>query len=387
MPWNELNLMDNKLLFLADCIRDIMPFSRLCERYGISRKTGYKWLNRYKESQEEGLKELSRRPHSHPFQTPYYVRKKILDLRTEAYITPGAKKIHEMLIRAYPDVTPPSVTTIHKILNQAGLVKPCRRKHRIPLHKTSLKPSSEPNELWSVDFKGEFKLQTGKYCYPLTLMDDNSRYLLGCEGQTTVGHVNTIKTFKRLFKEHGLPQRIRSDNGTPFASKTVGGLSTLSIWWIRLGIYPERIKPGRPQQNGKHERMHRTLKAAVSSPIATSLNAMQNRFERFKVEYNNERPHEALNQQTPFECYRPSQTQLPKRLPELVYPSYFEVKKVRPSGVFYWKNGQVYVSHLLDGEFVGIVEVKDGIYDVYFSFYRLGCIDLESSKDYWTVKV
>ena len=387
MPWNELNLMDNKLLFLADCLRNVMPFTHLCERYGISRKTGYKWLNRYKESQEEGLKELSRRPHSHPFQTPYHIREKILALRTETYITPGAKKIHRKLTLLYPDVTPPSVTTIHKILTKAGLVVPSRRKHRVPRSKSLLKPSSEPNELWSVDFKGEFKLQNGKYCYPLTLMDDNSRYLLGCEGQKTVGHISTIKTFKRLFNEHGLPLRIRSDNGVPFASKTAGGLSTLSIWWIKLGISPERIKPGRPQQNGKHERMHRTLKATVSKPVATSLKCMQDRFERFKDEYNNDRPHESLNQRTPAECYRPSQRELPRKLPDLIYPSYFEVKKVRPSGVIYWKGGQVYVSHLLDGELVGLEEVDNGIYDVYFSFYRLGYIDLSAGKNYWTVKL
>jgi len=387
MPWNELNLMDNKLLFLADCLRNVMPFTHLCERYGISRKTGYKWLNRYKENQEEGLKELSRRPHSHPRQTPYCIREKILALRTEAYITPGAKKIHKKLELLYPDVTPPSVTTIHKILLKAGLVESPRIKKRVPRHQSLLKPSTEPNELWSVDFKGEFKLKNGQLCYPLTLMDDNSRYLLGCEGQTTVGHVSTIKTFKSLFEEYGLPDRIRSDNGVPFASKTTGGLSTLSIWWIRLGIYPERIKPGRPQQNGKHERMHRTLKAAVSKPIASSMQCMQGRFERFKDEYNNERPHESLNQLTPAECYLPSQRSLPRKLPDLIYPSYFEVKKIRPSGVFYWKNGQVYVSHLLDGEFVGIEEVDDGVYDVYFSFYRLGCIDLNIGEKYWTVKM
>jgi len=387
MPWNELNLMDNKILFLADCLRDTVPFSHLCERYGISRKTGYKWLNRYKEDQEDGLKELSRKPHAHPLQTPYFMREKILALRTDTYIKPGAKKIQRKLALLYPDVTPPSVTTIHKILSRAGLVVSPRIKKRIPQCQTLLKASTKPNELWSVDFKGEFRLTNGKSCYPLTLMDDNSRYLLGCIGQTTVGHVSTIKTFKRLFTEYGLPERIRSDNGAPFASRTAGGLSTLSIWWIKLGIFPERIKPGRPQQNGKHERMHRTLKDSVSKPPGSSIKAMQGRFDLFKNEYNNDRPHESLNQLTPAECYQPSQRQLPKKLPDLIYPSYFEVLRVRPSGVFYWKSGQVYVSQLLDGELVGIEEVDNGIYDVYFSFYKLGSVDLSSGENYWTVKL
>ncbi|MCF4009705.1 integrase core domain-containing protein [Rheinheimera sp. UJ63] len=387
MPWNELNLMDNKLLFLADCLRKNEPFSVICERYGISRKTGYKWLNRYKENNEDGLKELSRKPHSHPCETPYSIRKKIEELRTSPMITLGAKKIQRKLQVIYPDVTPPSVTTIHKILTKLGLVEKQHIKKRVPRHTGKLKPSTEPNELWSVDFKGELKMNNGELCYPLTVMDDNSRYLLGCEGQVTNGHKATISTFRRLFNEYGLPERIRSDNGAPFATKGAGGLSTLSMWWIRLGIYPERTQPGRPQQNGKHERMHRTLKKAINLASVSSMSEMQTQFETFKTEYNNERPHESLDLKTPSDCYKPSLRPFPKKLPPLIYPGYYSVKKVMKSGVFYWKNGQAYVSNLLAGEWVGIEEVDEGIYDVFFGFYKLGRFDISTDTNYWTVKL
>ena len=390
MSWKEVNPMQQKVLFIADYLRQVASLSELCRQYGISRKTGYKWIQRFDEQGADGLNEQSRQPVHYPTQTPYPIQQAIIELRQQFQITPGAKKLQVLLARRYPNEVIPSTSTIYNILNRAGLVASRRRKRRVSPYPQPFAPVREANELWSVDYKGQFKLRTGIWCYPLTVMDHQSRYLCGCEALKGPRLQETKAAFTRLFKEYGLPERIRSDNGTPFASTACGGLSQLSIWWIKLGIRPERIKPGKPQQNGQHERMHRTLKKAATRPPSASMKAQQHRFDAFCKEYNEQRPHEALNQQTPASQYTNSTRPYPKRLPELHYPDYFEVKKVSHSGVVYWRNKMLYVSHLLDQEHIGMEQIDEGIWQLYFGPAKLGRFDerqFENNHDYLSLKV
>jgi transposase InsO family protein len=384
--------MDEKILFIADYLRDdVSDFSALCGRYGISRKTGYKWVQRYAATGMDGLAEQSRRPHHSPQAIPFAIRKAILRLRTETRITPGAKKIQVLLARQFPADLIPAQSSIYRILKQAGLTQPAKKRRRIRPFPQPFAPASAPNAVWSADYKGQLRLGNGQWCYPLTVMDHHSRYLLGCQGLKGTGLAGAKTQFIRLFQAYGLPQRIRTDNGVPFATRTAGGLSSLSIWWIKLGICPERICPGKPQQNGRHERMHSTLKKATATPPAKTQTEQQRRFEQFQREYNEQRPHEALAQQTPASCYTASPRPYPNRLPEITYPDYFQVRTVKPSGVIYKHSGQVYISHLLAGEPVGLEEIADGIWDVYFGHLRLGAFNLHQAKGkgtpYWTLKV
>lgn len=391
MPWRELKPMDQKLLFIADYLRGAPNFSTLCTRYGISRKTGYKWVARYEEQGIEGLEAHSRRPHQCPHQTPYRLRQAIIALRTQGQAKPGPKKLQTLLRQCYPNEIIPSQTTIHTILKQAGLLTPRKRKRRVSPYTEPFAPVQAPNEVWSADFKGQFKLANGRWCYPLTVMDHHSRYLIGCQALTGTKTRGAQQIFTRLFKEYGLPQRIRTDNGTPFASKATAGLSRLAIWWIRLGILPERIEVGQPQQNGRHERMHRTLKQATTRPPAASMKCQQQRFQSFQHTYNYERPHEALAQTPPASCYQVSPRPWPGTLPEIVYPDYYDVRKVSHCGGLYWRNGMVYVSHLLHDEWVGMDEIDEGIWVVYFGPVRLGQFDIRcatgQNTKYWSLKV
>ncbi len=256
MPWQEIKSMEQKILFIADHLRGGYTHTALCQRYGISRKTGYKWLERYQHNELSGLEERSRKPHQSPLSTPYTIRKAIIELRTKSRITLGAKKIRALLQQRFPNQTLPSKTTIYNILNAEGLVHQQKPRRKVSPYPQPFDPVDKPNEVWSADYKGQIKLGKGQWCYPLTVMDHHSRYLLGCKGVSGTATQMARQCFTRLFKHYGLPRRIRSDNGVPFATRSAGGLSSLSIWWIRLGIIPERIQPGRPQQNGRHERMH-----------------------------------------------------------------------------------------------------------------------------------
>ena len=391
MSWKEVNPMQQKVLFIADYLRQISSLTDLCAQYGISRKTGYKWIQRFQESGIDGLSEQSRKPTSCPTQTPYRIQQAILELRQQFQTMPGAKKLQALLTQRYPHETIPSKSTIYNILNKAGLVKSRRRKRRVSPYPQPFSPVSETNELWSVDYKGQFKLRNGQWCYPLTVMDHKSRYLCGCDALKGPRLKETQAAFIRLFKEYGLPLRIRSDNGVPFASIACGGLSQLSIWWIKLGIHPERIEPGQPQQNGRHERMHRTLKQAATRPPSINMKQQQLRFDDFCKEYNEQRPHEALQQQTPASHYSPSLRPFPKRLPSLNYPDYYEVRKVACNGVVYWRNKMVYVSQLLDQETVGLEEVEDGVWQVYFGPVMLGKFNerniVSKTQPYLSIKV
>lgn len=390
MPWNEVKPMDQKLFFIADHLRAPGTFTDLCDRYSISRKTGYKWVARYHELGIEGLQDQSRKPHHHPLKTPYAVRRAIIKLRNRRE-PPGPKKLQVLLRENYPQLDVPSKTTIYKILKEEGLIRPQRRRKRVPAGPKPFSPVHEPNDVWSVDFKGQFKTQDGTCCYPLTVMDHDTRYLLACQNFAGPQFEQTRKVFEALFSEYGLPWRIRSDNGPPFASTSPGGLSRLSIWWIRLGIMPERIALGKPQQNANHERMHRTLKDATARPPAQTAQRQQEDFDLFRDQYNNERPHESLGQVTPASRYRPSSRPMPEKLPELEYPGHFLVALVHHNGVIHHQGQRIYVAGLLKGEHVGIEEIADGVWNVHFGPVRLGHFEMrdaaKSSNNYLKLHV
>lgn len=372
MPWLEVNPMDQKILFIADCLRATNTFSDICAQYGISRKTGYKWLKRYQSMGVDGLSEMSRKPLISPYEIPYTIRQAILKFRRCGDMVLGPKKIQTLLAQHYPNEPTPSKTTIYKVLYDAGLVEKRRRKRRVAPFPKPFAPVQSPNDLWSADFKGQFKLRSGVYCYPLTIMDHKSRYLICCKGVEGPRFEDTRQAFEAVFREYGLPQRIRTDNGIPFASRSAGGLSRLAVWWISLGILPERIDPGKPQQNGRHERMHRTLKQAATKPPESSFKTQQRRFDHFRINYNQNRPHEALQQQTPASTYRNSPRVYSEKKQEMTYPDYYTKLSVNSGGILNFRNKMIYVSHILEGYRVGLNEIDQGIFDVYFGPIRLG---------------
>jgi len=371
MPWRELKPMDQKTQFIADYLRQTLDTTELCQLYGISRKTGYKWIERYLENGPQGLEERSRRPGTCPNQTPEAIVEALIAVR-QHHPTWGAKKLLPFVEKRHPDWDLPSRSTVCDILKRRGLI-PRQRRRRVIGHPG--KPSSlmlAPNAIWCADFKGQFKTGDGLYCYPLTVTDGYSRYLLGCQGLSSTKVVEAKPVFTRLFKEFGLPERIRSDNGVPFATNTLARLSALSAWWVRLGILPDLIEPGKPQQNGRHERMHRTLKAETTRPPAVNRRAQQRKFNRFQKEFNDERPHEALDMATPASLYVPSSREMPNRLPPLEYPDRFEVRYVSYNGGIRWNKGWVNVSITCAGEYVGLEEIDDGVWNVYFGPLKLG---------------
>ena len=371
MPWRELKPMDQKTQFIADYLRQTLDTTELCQLYGISRKTGYKWIERYLENGPQGLEERSRRPGTCPNQTPDAIVEALIAVR-QHHPTWGAKKLLPFVEKRHPDWDLPSRSTVCDILKRRGLI-PRQRRRRVIGHPG--KPSSlmlAPNAIWCADFKGQFKTGDGLYCYPLTVTDGYSRYLLGCQGLSSTRMIEAKPVFTRLFKEFGLPERIRSDNGVPFATNTLARLSALSAWWVRLGILPDLIEPGKPQQNGRHERMHRTLKAETTRPPAANRRAQQRKFNRFQKEFNDERPHEALDMATPASLYVPSSREMPNRLPPLEYPDRFEVRYVSYNGGIRWNKGWVNVSITCAGEYVGLEEIDDGVWNVYFGPLKLG---------------
>jgi len=374
MPWSETSPMDQKRLFIKDYMRGQFAMTELCVRYGISRKTGYKWIGRFDESGAAGLVDQSRRPRRSPAATPRELVGPILELRRR-HPTWGAKKLLSVLESRHPRVAWPARSTVCDILKREGLVTH-RRRRRYPGHGGKpTTPMDAPNEIWCADFKGEFRTRDGIYCYPLTITDGFSRYLLTCQGLGSTAHEGVKPVFARTFGEFGLPRIIRTDNGVPFATTALLRLSRLSAWWIRLGIYPELIQPGHPEQNGRHERMHRTLKAETTRPAAGSRTAQQRRFNSFRDEYNDVRPHEALGQCAPASFYEPSTREFPSRLPEIVYPDHFELRYVTRDGAIRFQKRLVWVSKVLHGQYLGLEEIADGVWDAYFGAVRLGHFD------------
>jgi transposase InsO family protein len=371
--------MDQKRLFIADYLTRSFSTIELCRRFGVSRPTAYKWISRFLEQGYPGLEDQSRRPLSCPHETESRLVERILELR-QRHPFWGPQKLRAILNKRHPADLWPARSTIASILNRHGCIEKKRRR-TYPGHpgkpETRMK---EPNETWCADFKGEFKTLDGVYCYPLTITDRCSRYLLACQGLPTTSVKLSKPVFKRIFQEYGLPRIIRTDNGAPFATQAIGRLSRLSAWWIRLGIFPELIQPGKPQQNGRHERMHRTLKRERTRPPAATRRGQQRRFNHFQEEYNTERRHAALKQMPPASIYRPSPREYPRKLPPLEYPDHFEKRLVSRNGGFRWASLRVPLSHVLAEQYVGLEEVDDGIWDVYFGTVLLGQMDERTSR-------
>ena len=371
MPWSQTSPMDQRTQFIADVLRETLSVTELCDLYGVSRKTGYKWIDRYLHFGPAGLEERSRRPRLSPNATAEEIVKAFLDVRRR-HPSWGAKKLLTIVHKRHPRWELPGRSTVCDILSRHGMVLRKRNRRRIGHPGKPTSAILAPNDTWSADFKGQFKTQNGIYCYPLTVTDGYSRYLLGCQALYSTAVAGAKPVFTRLFKEYGLPKRIRTDNGVPFATNTLARLSSLSAWWIRLGVLPELIEPGKPQQNGRHERMHRTLKAEATKPPAGNLQAQQRKFNRFREEFNNERPHEALDQQTPDSIYQPSPREMPNKLPPLEYPDRFELRYVSANGGIRWNKGWINVSITCVGEYVGLEEIDDGVWNVYFGPLKLG---------------
>lgn len=348
----------------------------MCREFGISRKTGYKIYERYKNLGEVALSDRSRRPGCFGNKLPQQVESAILELKKKRPYW-GARKLRELLApKLGPGVSLPAVSTIHMVLDRHGLVQPMSAR-RNRAQGTSLFEGENPNDLWCVDFKGQFQLGNKRYCYPLTVSDYASRYLLLCESLESTCEQTALSAFDRLFKERGLPYAIRSDNGVPFASpNALFHLSTLSVWWLRLGIRIERIKPGRPQQNGRHERMHLTLKREATRPARANSLQQQAAFDEFVREFNEERPHEALAMRKPAEVYTRS-TQTYRDLPELEYPFHDRTVTVMDCGRISLHRRQVNISAALRGQTLGLREVEDEVWLVSFMDFDLGYIDLE----------
>jgi len=371
MPWSQTSPMDQRTQFIADFLRQVLSVTELCDLYGVSRKTGYKWIDRYLRQGPAGLQERSRRPQGSPNQTAQEIVAALLEARRR-HPSWGGKKLLALVHKRHRNWDLPHRSTVCDILSRHGMVPKKRTRRRIGHPGKPTSSILAPNDLWCADFKGQFKTGNGSYCYPLTVTDGFSRYLLGCQGLNSTSVEESKPVFTQLFREYGLPKRIRTDNGVPFATNTLARLSRLSAWWVRLGVLPELIEPGKPQQNGQHERMHRTLKAEATRPAAASLAAQQRKFNTFRQEFNNERPHEALDQQTPASHYRPSNREMPSKLPPLVYPDRFEVRYVSANGGIRWNRGWINVSTVCIGEYVGLEEIDNGIWNVYFGPLKLG---------------
>jgi transposase InsO family protein len=375
MPWKDVTIMDERIRFVARLLEG-EQMAGLCREFGISRKTGYKIFDRYKECGVEAISDRPRRPYRYGNQLPAQIESMIVTLKRSKPHW-GARKIREKLLRQWDaSVKVPAKSTIHAVLDRNGLVKHEKRKHG-HAEGTLLSAGQEPNDLWCTDYKGEFMLGNHTYCYPLTVTDHASRYLLLCEGMESTREVLAITAFERLFRERGMPTAMRSDNGVPFASpNALFTLSKLSVWWLRLGITIERIKPGHPQQNGRHERMHLTLKKEATRPPGENVFQQQAKFDDFIDEYNNDRPHEALGMKYPAEIYKPS-PRLYTGLPELVYPLHDLTANVTHCGRICLHRKKINLSTVFAGHAVGLKEVEEGTWLVSFMDYDLGYIDLE----------
>lgn len=371
MPWKELSPVDQKTQFISEYLRKTVSVAELCRRYGVSRRIGYKWIGRYEVEGAAGLVDRSRRPNSSPSQMPDTVRKAIITARRH-HPTWGAKKLLRLLADEDPDLRLPSRRAANDLLKREGLVRR-RVRPRKPGHPG--KPTTiatAANQIWCVDFKGQFKTLDGRYCYPLTVTDAYSRFIIACRALPSIESATVQTIFLQLFRRFGLPDAIKSDNGVPFASTALGRLSQLSVLWIRLGIRPLLIQPGKPQQNGQHERMHRTLKAETTRPPARNLAAQQRVFDRFRREFNTLRPHEGIGLQRPATLFAASPRRLQTPLEPLRYPAHFESRLVSANGGIRWRSKWVCLSTTCAGHHVGLEQVDHEIWDVYFGPVKLG---------------
>src|SRR5580704_2336419 len=378
MPWNESCAMDERVGFIGDQLSGLWTMTELCERYEISRKTGYKWLGRYAEFGAAGLMERSRAPLVHGRATPEHLVDAIVGLRKQRKSW-GPRKIIAKLSARQPDVDWPSASTAGEILKRVGEVSGRRFRRHGPPRLGELTVPQHVNHVWGVDHKGWVRLRDGSRVEPLTMTDGFSRYLISVAATGSTAHDEAKPVFERAFREYGLPEVIRSDNGTPFASTGTTGLTALSVWWIKLGIKHERIDPGHPQQNGRHERLHLTLLEAMRPPEA-NLAAQARRFRAFARDYNEERPHESLGQRPPASVYQTSPRAMPTRLPEPHYPAEAAVRQVRSNGEIKWRGDFIHICSALADEAVAVEETEDGHWQVRFFDVPIGIIDQKTRK-------
>lgn len=381
MPWKETGRVFERTRFIENYLSGCFTISELSSRYNVSRKTLYKWIARHDESGLAGLQDQSRAPMMCPHRTEETIEEAIIAFR-KRFPFMGPKKIIARLSELEPNVDWPAPSTAGEILDRRGLVEH-RKRRRPPVHPSRMpaRPKA-PNDMMTIDYKGHFRLGNHEYCYPLTIVDGFSRYILACEALTSTRYEGTRKVMERVFREFGLPRRILSDNGAPFASPGLAGLSQLSLWWVRLGIGIERIDPGQPQQNGAHERMHRTLKKQTTRPPAYDAKRQQRKFDAFVHEFNEERPHESLHQRRPTTIYTPSPRLYPERLPRIEYDGHLETRIVTDAGMIKWKKKLIFASHTLKRQRLGFEEIDDGIWSVYYGAVLLARFDERDHRFY-----
>jgi putative transposase len=370
--------MDQRVAFIADWLRDEWTMTELAERYGISRKTAYKWVDRYDEDPTRGLAERSRAPKSHGRATAAAICEAVLALRRK-HPRWGPKKLRAILCEHEPRRVWPAASTIGDLLRRAGVSEPRRRSRYVVPLTQPLAAAQTPNDVWTADFKGWFRTADGTRCDPLTIADACSRFVLCCR-IVAPSAAGVRPWFERAFREYGLPGAMRTDNGSPFATTGAGQLSQLAVWWLKLGIQLDRIDPGHPEQNGRHERFHLTLQEETTTPPATTPRQQQARFDRMRREFNTERPHEALGQQPPARHYVPSPRPYPSRLEDPWYDATHQVRRVKPTGYIKWQGELVFISEAVRRQAVGLVETERGDWLVRFMHVELGRIDRRTRR-------
>jgi putative transposase len=376
MPWEETCIMDERMAFIVDWQRNEMGLAALCRFYGVSRKTGYKWIERFESEGIDGLKDRSRAPLHHPNAVSEAAEAAIVAVRVE-HPSWGPKKIKAWLKSHRPRRIWPAQSVIATILDRHGLVQRREIRRRVPLSSTPLSACANANDVWGIDFKGWFRTGDGQRCDPLSLSDLASRYVLRLQAIERTDGEHVWPIIDAAFREFGLPLVMRSDSGPPFASVAAGGLSPIAVRLIKAGVLPERIEPGKPQQNGRHERLHLTVQQETANPPAATLRGQQRRFDKFRRVFNEERPHEALGQVPPIQVYNPPVTRpYHGKLREPEYPSDDEVRRVRPNGEIKWRNQPIFISQVLAGEPVGLHEIdEDGRWEICYGPIELGTID------------
>jgi len=374
MPWKVSGAVEKRRQFIEQWLSENWTMTELCARQGISRQAGYNTLARYQREGWKGLEARSRAPRGHPNQTSGESEQQIVELR-QAHMRWGPRKLKVVLEREQPEATWPAASTIGELLRREGLVIARKKRRRTDPYTTPFASASEPNRVWCGDFKGWSRTQNGERIDPLTISDACTRYLLRCQGVEKMDTARVQAIFEAAFREYGLPEAIRTDNGAPFASRAIAGLSRLALWWMKLGIVPERIQPAHPEQNGRHERMHLTLQQETMSPMAANRRAQQRRFDQFRSEYNQQRPHEALGMRTPESCYAASPRSYPVRVCQPEYDSSMTVRRVFADGQFSWRHHDVFISETLMGERIGLEPIDDRWYTIYFAQFPLGRFD------------
>ena len=374
MAWKVSGVVEKRKEFLAEYLSGEWTMTELCRAYGITRPTGYAVLRRYEGEDEAGLEERSRAPRRHPNQTAAEIETEVLKLRRKHPLW-GPRTLKKLLEDKDGGMTWPAASTIGEMLDREGLTRHRRKRRRVEPYQRPFQLIVEPNDEWAGDFKGWMRTGDGDRIDPLTISDARSRYLLRCQGVEKTDTERVKAIFAAAFREYGMPRAIRTDNGPPFASCTIAGLSRLAVWWIKLGIVAQRIEPGHPEQNGRHERMHRTLKEATGTPPLANWRAQQRAFDRFRREYNEVRPHQALGMRTPAAVYSSSPPEFPTRMPEPEYGCAMQVRRVQKHGQFHWKYQDVFLSKVLDGERIGLLPIDDRYYRVYLTTTPIARLD------------